>query len=124
MNITTGYVEYNKDMAIKEVEVTIVRKIGTGRLYKIQPTEAYLGIEAGTVRVTHIVPLVELINISEDLSSQADEFCRVHFDNLEYDSTEHARLTEQPWVVYQYSKLTTDRYVMPLDEFVEHTTHY
>lgn len=120
---------YDKsETTIESVDVEVTRKIRVDGSYKIQPTEAYLGIECGTIRITHIAMLCDLVDIGDDLRMQADEFARVLLDNIGEDSpewiTEDTRLCEQPWVVYQYSKLPEDRYCLPLEEFVIHTTIY
>lgn len=110
----------------KSVTVEITREITVDQLYKIQPTEAYLGVECGTVRVMFIGCLSELLDYSEEASSQADEYARVQLDLLdkEFYAEEDKRLRTQPWVVYQYSRLPRDTYIFPLEEFVIHTTQY
>lgn len=118
-------------MKIREVEgirgdmvvVEVTREIKVGKVYKIQPTEAYLGIDQGTVVVTNIDALEYL---EGDTLEQAREFCRIHLDGMTgqdyYD--EDMRLNNQPWVAYQYSRLPGDQYVLPLEEFVIHSTMY
>jgi hypothetical protein len=69
--------------------------------------------------------LADLVDYDENMCDQADEFARISLDGMEHDyamELEH-RFHNQPWVVYQYNS-EQDRCVLPLEEFVEHTTHY
>lgn len=107
------------------VYIQVNRIIDVGQLYKIQPTEAYLGIEQGTVSVLFIGDLAELLEYDENLSKQADEFARVSLDLLEGTSewsVDEERFHTQPWVAYSYRN--NECSVLPLYEFIEHTTHY
>lgn len=119
------------------VEVTITRVIKIGGIYKINPSEAYLGVDSGNVKVVGIVPFeldkshqyVSHIH-TENIIRDIDEYARVQLDtlggpgNAEYEG-ELERLSSQPWIVYEYVYPSGEYYcVFPLEEFVEHSMMY
>lgn len=124
MEITKYEEMYDADANIMEVGVEITRSIRVGQSYKIGPTEAYLGIDSGTVRVLHIGDLSSVMEYSDEVSMMADEFAGVHLSLMDEPlrTEEDERLRNQPWIVYQYTN--KDVYVLPLEEFVIHTTMY
>ena len=108
-----------------EVFVQINRAIRVGQLCKIQPTEAFLGIECGTVRVMFIGSPADIYDYDDNMSKEIDAFSESMLDLCPEDNMElTTRFIDEPWVVYQYSRLHQDRTVLPLQEFVEHTTNY
>ena len=78
------------------VEVTVYRRIQTGMTLRINPSEAYLGIDSGVIKVQHITDLAGLLELDEDLSRQADAFGNAHLDMLGEDR-------ELEKCVYQYA---------------------
>lgn len=118
-------------MIIREVEgilgdtvvVEVTKEIRVGGLYKMVPTEAYLGIDYGTARVDDIVLRDDM---ALDIQEQANEFTRLHLECMEGDMLEQEtkRLATQPWVVYTYTGKGGDTLALPLEEFVIHSTMY
>ena len=104
------------------IEVTVTRRISIGYTLKINPSEAYLGIESGDIKPVAIQPMNE---IERDIADQAEEFTRIHLDGLEGDdhANEYNRLHNDLWVVYQYNH-GGEIEALPLEEFVQHTMSY
>lgn len=131
MNVWTDKAE----VEIESVHVQVTRKIEVGKVLKINPSEAYLGIDSGNVRVLAIVPAKpdNLESYGEGIDTEViirhiEEFKDIHLDSLRGEdyASELARLDDQPWVVYQYvyNPTNTEWAVLPLEEFVEHTMMY
>lgn len=131
--------EYTLDNTGTEVEVTTTRTIRVGQLLKINPSEAYLGVDSGNVRVLAIVPskpdnetvYAEGID-TEGIIRDIEEYKDIHLDTLggpgstDYED-ELMRLDNQPWVVYHYPYAKQEEvyiYVFPLEEFVQHSMMY
>ena len=127
--------EYNLITDV-EVEVTTTRTIRQNGIYKINPSEAYLGVDSGNVKVLAIVPSmpdseteyaegIDTMGIIRDI----EEYKNIQLDtlgSLEYEE-ELERLNSQPWVVYHYPYTDQDEtyiYVFPLEEFVQHSMMY
>ena len=118
--------QYNNG-AMEEVEVTVYRRIRPGMTLRINPSEAMLGIDSGVIKIQHITDLAGLLEIDENLSQQADNFGNIQLDMLVDDAKAMAdeleRLSET-WVVYEYMYDAGEQYVLPLEEFIEHTMQY
>ena len=110
------------NMTERGIEVTVTRRISIGYTLKINPSEAYLGIESGDIKP---LAIQEIIYMEEHIRPQADEFSRVHLECLEGDEymEENIRLNAGLWVVYQYTH-SGEIETLPLEEFVAHTMPY
>jgi hypothetical protein len=117
--------EYTFNKPGDVVYVTTTRAIKVDQTLRINPSEAYLGIEPGVVRVTFIGTMDEIQ--ASDLDDVAKEQAIFEqgtmMDNTD-DTEELDRLENGIWVVYQYSNLDADKCSLPLEEFVEHTMRY
>lgn len=109
--------EYGND----KVEVVVTRTIVPGQLLKIHPSEAFLGIESGTITVDSIRKLNELEGGMRDM---ADDYIQAATDFLEDEelATERNRL-QGTWVVYTYAN-SQETLALPVEEFVDHTIQY
>lgn len=113
------------------VTVMVERTIAVGTTVKINPSEAYLGIDSGNIT---IVAICTMDLLEGDAKSDAEEFTRIHLDMYDEDedmdddeeesvyTSERTRLHEKPWVTYEYRN--GDTQVLPLEEFVDHTMMY
>lgn len=120
-----------------EVEVTTTRTIRVGGIYKINPSEAYLGVDSGNIKVLAILPhkpdnetvYAEGID-TEDVIRQVEEYKDIQLDTLggpgttEYED-ELMRLDSMPFILYQYCYTKDKEWcVFPLEEFVQHSMMY
>lgn len=123
----------------EEIVVEVTRSIREGMTLRMNPSEAFLGIESGLIKVVAILPYPnsldpeELTHISgipsEDILVHIRSFTEAMIDLRDPTDPgdnykdEVDRLGAEPWVVYQYSK-DKEWAVLPIEEFVDHTMHY
>lgn len=106
------------------VEVQVTRTIRVGQILKINPSEAYLGIESGNITIIDIANHDELA--SSELRDMATDFINVETYTDVEDNVEFGRRHELEgnlWVAYKYHK-DDEISVLPIDEFIEHTMNY
>lgn len=112
-----------------EVQVQIKRTIYVGQTLKINPSEGYLGINSGNIRVQAILPYERLTEYSQEVYDYATEHATVELgcfgDTPEYNE-EYSKMFNGLWVVYEYTydPSDTDPYAIPLEMFVQHTMMY
>ena len=110
------------------IQVQVTRSVRVGGMYKIQPTEAYLGIEPGTVHVLEICKLEDM-DTSREYYENGKTFMEVEADNLDSsmfkeDMEYLDAMTNGLWVAYKYSTYDLGEWALPIEQFVTHTTHY
>jgi hypothetical protein len=133
MNVINTW--YDKsETTIESVDVEVTRKIKVGVTLKINPSEAWLGIESGTIKITHILSQANIESVDSpdhpiaEYVGQIVHDKEVYLDTMgqpgdsEYQS-EYDRLETDPWVVYKYSH-TGEWAILPLEEFVQHSMMY
>ena len=111
------------------VRVTIERRIAVDQTLRINPSEAYLGIESGVIKVLAVGTMKQL-KATEDIHPGIVECIDCEYsvmrDNLDPSYDEDVRLLDSleidPWVGYQYTN--GDVYALPLYLFVDHTMSY
>jgi hypothetical protein len=116
------------------VTVTMDVEIKVGRWLRINPSEAFMGIEPGVVKIAGILHHTKLDNeevyVDGINTEELIHMIEVHKDGVldlmegtEYYGEELDKLDNGIWVVYQYQR--NDGWnVLPLEEFVGHTMHY
>lgn len=116
-------------LATGGLEVQTTRVLRIGMHLKINPSEGYLGIESGNIKIDNIIDGADVPKLDRgtDVYKDIQEFADVYlslFSEGDYDdyNDAHTRLFTQPWIVYSYSN--SDTYVLPLEEFLEHTMIY
>jgi hypothetical protein len=97
------------------IDVTVTRHIKIGQIVRINPSEAFLGIEHGIVEVIAIKEYDELDHTDGNVEGVVE---------LDEDAM------NEPWVLYRYKwsdyKGIDKEYLVPfpLSYFINHTMHY
>lgn len=120
---------------VNEVSAVITRTIKVGQTLKINPSEAFLGVESGNVEVIAILPgILSALDVdvegidAEAVIRQIEEYKDVMLDPFQPGDSEYeyelTRLNEQPWILYQYTTGDKEWNVFPLEEFIDHSMIY
>lgn len=120
---------------VNEVNAVITRTIKVGQTLKINPSEAFLGVEPGNIEVIAILPgILSALDVdvegidAEAVIRQMEEYKDVMLDLFQPGDSEYeyelTRLNEQPWILYQYTTGDKEWNVFPLEEFVDHSMIY
>lgn len=121
---------------VREDSIMIVetRTIRIGQTIRINPSEAYLGIESGLIKVLGFIPPKpdnETAYIAgedtESILSDIEYFKEIELQAVEGTEDYAGRLGDldnQQWVVYRYNGNHIEYQVLPLDLFVGHTMYY
>lgn len=122
-------IEHNDDGSLT---VTIDKEIKVDKILRINPSEGWLGIESGLIKIRHILsqedrqsvdrPDHEYAEYTHQIESDIDVYLQGQEGN-DYASALHA-LDSQPWIVYVYTHDRAEWYTLPLDLFVDHTMMY
>lgn len=116
-------------------EVTTTRTIKVGNIFRIHPTEAFLGVDRGIVEVVdiHIVPALD-----KECLDEANAMLTGLFGNNPEDSDKEfyqqcvEELMDSPWIEYRYTHFLCRNpeaeigksYYFPLDIFSSSITGY
>jgi hypothetical protein len=123
-----NYIIVDGDRDNDGITVEITRSIRVGQTLRINPSEAFLGIESGIIVITHVGTREELIDsiIPDAIRESIQTEYEVMMDNLDdkyaEDRDTKERLDIEPWVAYQYTN--GERYSSPLELFIQHTMEY
>lgn len=119
----------------RSVVVEITTEIREGHWYRINPSEAYMGIESGVVEVTAILSGIKELDSKEVYVEGVNTEDLIHMievhkegvldlmEGTEYYDEELNKLDNGLWIVYKYQR-DGEWNVLPLEEFVGHTMHY
>ena len=113
-------------------ELTVSRTIKPGQIMRIHPTEAFLGIDRGIIKITaiHDVPAVNA-GCLEEANLYLEPLVNSAGSKEEVQSITE-EVMDSPWVEYQYTSylcrtpnasLNTPQY-LPADIFLGSTTSY
>lgn len=118
-----------------KVDVTVSRTIGVGQILRINPSEAWLGIDSGIIKITHILGNEDrqsvdstdhpLEKYTRQIESDIDVYLDMYEGTPEY-STELSKYDHTLWVVYEYQYGTSnDEWgVLTIEDFIEHSMSY
>lgn len=116
---------------VVEVEVTRTQVLEVGDNVRINPSYAYAGIDASSVRIVSITTISELQDNkdqpSKELLNDIDAFIEAEVSGLDDSDavTTTTELNESIWVAYEYPEAHKNQYgphVLPLETFVAHTS--
>jgi hypothetical protein len=124
-----NYIIIDGDRDCNGITVEIERSVRVGSIMRINPSQAYLGIEPGVITVEAIGDMTEIRGTQDvDIVEYMEEHYKVEVDNLDIEGYEQDReykqkLDREPWVVYSYQS-SGDTYVIPLGLFLDHISTY
>ncbi|AWD92955.1 hypothetical protein HSE3_gp003 [Bacillus phage vB_BceM-HSE3] len=102
------------------VEVQVTRKITIGSTFSISPSQAFMGIDAGSVEVIDICKY-------EDLQEEAKSDADAYLSTLEEFEDEYNQEKSSAWIVARYldtEQFGTDKLAFPLHTFVDHISAF
>lgn len=121
---------------ISETSITVLveRTVTIGQTLKINPSEAWLGIESGNIKIISIGTREQLLEQgnpdvidSMEAEYEALKDIKHYVEQGQADADDVAfrnSLDTDPWVGYQYQNRAADIYALPLELFLDHTMSY
>jgi hypothetical protein len=115
---------------MQEIAVTNIIKVGSVK--RLHPTEGYLGIERGIIKVVDILEVPALNSECLEEANTWIETSLIDKDNASEVQDLTESIMDQPWVAYQYThslcrNFTSElgkTYYLPLDVFQSSITSY